>query len=182
MDRPPVERQPPMERPPPAPPSFVSTSSMSASSPASEALSPTTTATFSPTDQFSRDAPYSMVLPTGDQCMVRARLSSVLFVCLLTINMTLFFTQEIQAFKVKKWPSHDLISQAYCKRISFFSFEKNYTLKCFSCSADNYSIQESIRALHSIPIFEQEEKKHMHAHFRDVARLYHSYHIFIIFV
>ena len=63
-----------------------------------------------------------------------------------------------------------------------FSFEKNYTLKCCSCFTNNYSFEESIRALHSTPSVEEEEKEHMHAHFGDVAQLYHSYHIFIIYV
>ena len=82
-------------------------------------------------------------------------------------------TPEIQACKVKiysapetrgfvKGPSPDLISQAYCKRIRTltlsFSFEKNYTLKCFNCAADNYSFEESICALHSIPSVKEEEK------------------------
>ena len=63
-----------------------------------------------------------------------------------------------------------------------FSIEKNHTLECFNCSANSYSFEESIRALHSAPSVKEEEKEHMHAHLGDVARLYHSYHIFVIFV
>ena len=63
-----------------------------------------------------------------------------------------------------------------------FSIEKNYTLKCFNCSTNSYSFEESIRALHSTPSVKEEEKEHMHAHLGDVARLHHSYHIFVIFV
>ena len=106
-------------------------------------------------------------------------------------------TLEIQACKVKiysapetrgfvKGPSPDLISQAYCKRIRTltlsFSFEKNFTLKCLNCSTNSYCFEESIRALHSTQSVKEEEKEHMHAHLGDVARLHHSYHIFVIFV
>ena len=63
-----------------------------------------------------------------------------------------------------------------------FSIEKNYTVKCFFCSTNIYSFEESIHALHSTPSVKEEEKEHMHAHLGDVARLHHSYHIFVIFV
>ena len=63
-----------------------------------------------------------------------------------------------------------------------FFIEKNYTLKCFNCSTNSCSFEESIRALHSTPSVKEEEKEHMHAHLGDVARLHHSYHIFVIFV
>ena len=59
------------------------------------------------------------------------------------------------------------------------SIEKNYPLKCFNCSTNSYSFEESIRALHSTPSVKEEEKEHMHAHLGDVARLHHSYHIFM---
>ena len=100
-------------------------------------------------------------------------------------------TPEIQACKIKiysapktrgfvKGPSPDLISQAYCKRIRTltfsFSFEKNYTLKCFNCSTDNYSFEESICALHSIPSVKKEEKSTRTVHFGDVARLLRLIH------
>lgn len=54
------------------PSSLVSTSSMSASSPASDIISPTQAAPFSPADPFTRDAPYSMVLPTVDASVNKA--------------------------------------------------------------------------------------------------------------
>ena len=63
-----------------------------------------------------------------------------------------------------------------------FSVEKNYTLKCVNFSTNSYSFEESIRALHSTPSVKGEEKEHIHAHLGDVARLHHSYHIFVIFV
>ena len=66
--------------------------------------------------------------------------------------------------------------------LTFNFFEKNYTMKCFNCSTNNHSIEESIRAWHFIPSVKEEEKEHMRAHFGDVARLYHPYHICIIFV
>ena len=54
-----------------------------------------------------------------------------------------------------------LISHAYCKRISIlkisFSFEKNYTLKCFHCSTNNYSFEKSI--LHCIPFQVSKKRK-----------------------
>ena len=78
------------------------------------------------------------------------------------------------------------LSQAYCNRISTltfsFSFEKNYILKCFNSSTNNYSFEESILALRSILCVKEEEREHKNAHFGDVARLYHSYHTFNIFV
>ena len=49
----------------------------------------------------------------------------------------------------------------------------NNTLKCFNCSTNSYSFEESIRALHSTPSVKEEEKEHMHAHLGDVARLHH---------
>ena len=107
-------------------------------------------------------------------------------------------TLEIQACKViiysapktrgfVKGPSHDLPSQACCTGISTLTFsflhiEKNYTLKCLNYSTNCYSFEESIRALHSTPSVKEEEKEHIHAHLGDVARLHHSYHIFVIFV
>ena len=36
--------------------------------------------------------------------------------------------------------------------------------------------------MHCIASVKEEEKEHMHAHLGDVARLYYSYHIFVIFV
>ena len=39
------------------------------------------------------------------------------------------------------------------------SIEKNYTLKCFKCSTNNYSFEESIRALHSTPLQVSKRKK-----------------------
>eukprot|EP00794_Sanderia_malayensis_P006266 gene6266-6986_t len=62
------------ERLPPL--SLMSTASMSAHSPAAESVSSTTTATFSPGEAFSRDVPYSMVLPTGDQSTTRGEYQS----------------------------------------------------------------------------------------------------------
>ena len=62
------------------------------------------------------------------------------------------------------------------------SIEKNYTLKCFNCSTNSYSFEESIRALHTTPSVKEEEKEHMHSHLGDVAQLHHSNHIFVIFV
>ena len=84
-----------------------------------------------------------------------------------------------------KGPSHDLISQAYCKRISilnfsfFFRKESLYEMLLFykelcginSCIVFNPKSQRRGKGAHV-----------MHAHFGDVTRLYHSYHIFIIFV
>ena len=81
-------------------------------------------------------------------------------------------TPEMQACKVKiysapktrgfvKGPRLDLTSQPCCKRIrtlTFSFFAKNDTLKCFNCSTDNYSFEESICALHSILSVNEEEK------------------------
>ena len=100
-------------------------------------------------------------------------------------------TLEIQACKVKiysapetrgfvKGPSH--VAQEFRLLPLAFSIEKNYTLKCFNCSTNSYSFEESIRALHSTPSVKEEEKGCMHAHLGDVSRLHHSYHIFAIFV
>ena len=72
--------------------------------------------------------------------------------------------------------------RCYCITKSALVIEKNYTLKCFNCVTNSYSFEESIRALHSTPSVKEGEKEHMHAHLGDVARLYHSYHIFVIFV
>ena len=62
--------------------------------------------------------------------------------------------------------------------------EKNYTLKCFNCSTNSYSFEESIRALHSTPSVKEEEKEHMHAHLGDVCTtssfLPHSCYICLI--
>ena len=66
--------------------------------------------------------------------------------------------------------------------LSQWGIEDNYTLKCFNCSTNSYSFEESIRALDSTPSLKEEEKEHMHAHLGDVARLHHSYHIFVTFV
>ncbi|XP_065066538.1 uncharacterized protein LOC135692380 isoform X2 [Rhopilema esculentum] len=64
------------ERPPPPPPlppsSLLSTSSVTASSPASDAMSPTTSATFSPADSVPRDVQYSMVMQTGEPSLAKS--------------------------------------------------------------------------------------------------------------
>ena len=55
------------------------------------------------------------------------------------------------------------------------SFEKNYTFNCFNFSTNEYSFEDLICALHSIPSIictKEEDKEHMHAYFGDVARLY----------
>ena len=96
------------------------------------------------------------------------------------------FWKALETRGFVKGPSHGLVSLTYCERISTltfsFSFEKNDTLKCFSCSANNYSFEELICTLHSVPSVKEEEKELMHAYFGDVVRLYHSYHIFIVFI
>ena len=72
-----------------------------------------------------------------------------------------------------KGPSPHLISQAYCRRSRTFSFsfEKNYTLKCFNCSTDNYSLRN--QSMPCIPSkCQRRRKEHMHVHFGDVACLY----------
>ena len=63
-----------------------------------------------------------------------------------------------------------------------FYIENNYSLKCFNCATNSYSFEESIRALHSTSSVKEAEEEPMHAHLGDVARLHHSYHIFVIFV
>ena len=97
-------------------------------------------------------------------------------------------TPDIQASKVKiysapetrgfvKGPGPDLISQAHCKRIRTltftFSFEKNYTLKCFNCS--KISIPLRNQSVHCILSQMSKKKKRAHARsfWRCVARLYH---------
>ena len=47
-------------------------------------------------------------------------------------------------------------------------------MKCFQRSTNNYSFEESIRALHSIPSVKEEEKEHMHAHLGDVLIVKHD--------
>ena len=91
-----------------------------------------------------------------------------------TLHLKIVFqTPEIQACEAKidsaaktrgfvKGPGPDLISHTHCKitrTLTFsFSFEKDYTLKYFNCSTDNYSFAESICTLHSIPSAKEEEK------------------------
>ena len=68
--------------------------------------------------------------------------------------------------------------------LCLFLLEIIIPLNCLNCSTINYSFEESIRALHSIPIpsVKEEEKELMYAHFGDAARLYHSYHILFVLV
>ena len=53
-----------------------------------------------------------------------------------------------------------------------FTFEKNYTFKCFNCSWNDFSFEESVLALHSIRSvisIKEDKKERMHTYFGDVA-------------
>ena len=63
-----------------------------------------------------------------------------------------------------------------------FSFEKNYTLKCFNCSTNDYSFEEPVSALHPIPSIKEKGKSTCTLILEVWHDFYHSYHIFIIFV
>ena len=55
---------------------------------------------------------------------------------------------------------HRHVAKEFRLRPLAFSIEKNYTLKCFNCSTNSYSFEESIRALlHSTPSVKEEEHK-----------------------
>ena len=59
-----------------------------------------------------------------------------------------------------------------------FSFERNNTMQCFNCSANNYSFEESICALHSIPSV----KKKMKTCTRSlILKMWHDFIIYITF-
>ena len=80
---------------------------------------------------------------------------------------------------------HGDVLQEFSSLTFCFTFEKNYTLKCSSCSWNNFPFEESARALHSIQrviCIKEEATEHMHANFWDVAWIHHFYHNFSILI